>query len=299
MSSGRSVVSTRWYWSDWLSDSTLRACSYAARGLWQDMLCIAGSNKHDYGFVSLNGRNLDERTIARMTNGTESEVHELIAELEKNGVLSRDRRGVIYCRRMVREEKNKRNGRLGAAATNLKNKEKQNSPPAPSTDTDTDTKKEGVAEATPARSRKRAPRESDWPSDYVERFWRLYPKRADSGATETKLEVLHRQGKVEWAVMISGLMRYAAAVTGWERRYVKSPLVWLNKGCWLDEYKTEEANGKDRQGKQGGRRGLSIHEIGERLANENRARDAAAGVRPGDGPDDSGSDLECLEAERG
>lgn len=292
MSEGRQVNSTRWYWSDWLSDQTVRSCGYAARGLWVDMLCIAGSNKHDYGFVSLNGRKLEALEIARLTNGTESEVVTLLAELEKNGVFSRDRRGVIYCRRMVRSEKKRRNGRLGGRPKSQENKQNPDLPnrPLPSTDSNTKKRKKAIP-------RERAGVTSDWPDDFVLRFWRLYPKKADTGATESKLMAVHKGGKVSWAVMIGGLMRYAAAVTGWEQRYVKSPLVWLNKGCWLDEYKQEEAHGKNRQGRQGGR-GLSIHEIGDLLANENRARDATAGVRRGDGPDDSGSGVERMEAER-
>jgi hypothetical protein len=110
-----------------MSDAGLRACSYGARGLWQDLLCIAGTNKHEYGFVSLNGRKLSLPDIARMTNGTEPEVVELLTELERNGVFSIDRRGIIYCRRMVRAEKNRSNGRLGGNPNLLKNKEEKKS----------------------------------------------------------------------------------------------------------------------------------------------------------------------------
>lgn len=117
------TISTRWFWSDWMSDAGLRACGYAARGLWKDLLCIAGANKKEYGFVSLNGRKLDAHQIAQMTNGTEQEVLPLLDELERNGVFSRDRRGTIYCRRMVRAEKNRRNGRLGGNPNLLKEKE--------------------------------------------------------------------------------------------------------------------------------------------------------------------------------
>lgn len=117
------TVSTRWFWSDWMSDPGLRACGYAARGLWQDLLCIAGANKIEYGRVSLNGKNIDPAGIARMTNGTVEEVVALLDELERNGVFSRDRRGVIYCRRMVRADKNRRNGRLGGNPNLLKGKE--------------------------------------------------------------------------------------------------------------------------------------------------------------------------------
>lgn len=157
---------------------------------------------------------------------------------------------------------------------------------------------QGVPRGTP-RARKRTRTAtgavSDWPVDYQERFWRVYPQKSHSGATEAKLARMRKAAKVPWATMLSGLMRYAAAKTG--STYIMSPLKWLNDGCWDDEYKQEARNGKDRQGRQGGR-GLSIHEIGDLLANENRARDAAAGVRRGDGPDDSGSGVERMEAER-
>ena len=121
------TVSTRWFWSDWMSDPGLRACGYAARGLWKDLLCLAASNKREYGFVSLNGRKLSESDLARMTNGAEAEVILLLQELELNGVFSRDRRGIIYCRRMVRTEKNRTNGRLGGNPNLLKSKENQES----------------------------------------------------------------------------------------------------------------------------------------------------------------------------
>ena len=121
------TVSTRWFWSDWMSDPGLRACSYAARGLWKDLLCIAGSNKKEYGFVSLNGRKLTVAELARMTNGSEVEVFLLLQELELNGVFSVDRREIIYCRRMVRAEKNRSNGRLGGNPKLLKKNDNQKS----------------------------------------------------------------------------------------------------------------------------------------------------------------------------
>ena len=50
----------------------------------------------------------------------------MLQELELNGVFSRDRRGVIYCRRMVRAEKSRSNGRLGGNPNLLKTKENKN-----------------------------------------------------------------------------------------------------------------------------------------------------------------------------
>ncbi len=113
------MAATTWgkfYWSDWRGDPALRACGLAARGLWMEMLCIAAS--HDpVGYVCINGRPLGAPDLARMAGATEAEVSGLLAELERNGVFSRDRRGRIHSRRMVRDakrsEEGRKHGRLG------------------------------------------------------------------------------------------------------------------------------------------------------------------------------------------
>jgi hypothetical protein len=122
------TVSTRWYFSDWMSDPNVRACSLAARGLWMDMICIASANKgREHGFVMIAGRILGAKEISRHVGATQEQVETLLEELDSNGVFSKDRRGVIYCRRMVRAEKNRSNGRLGGNPNLLKEKENQES----------------------------------------------------------------------------------------------------------------------------------------------------------------------------
>src|SRR6185312_10359634 len=171
------TVSTRWFWSDWMSDPGLRACSYAARGLWKDLLCIAGGNKAEYGFVSLNGHKLTDAQLARMTNGTEVEVVELLAELEVNGVFNRDRRGIIYCRRMVRAEKNRSNGRLGGNPNLLKNKENPKSVQPNPKPLIPEPEPEPEPEPIPDKilRAKSAAVKDDYPTDAFDRFWLLYP----------------------------------------------------------------------------------------------------------------------------
>lgn len=90
----------KFFWSDWRSDPGLRACSYAARGLWMDMLCIA-AEADPKGYVLIAGRACDARAIARVTGGQVEEVEVLVAELEEHGVFSRDGAGIIFSRRMV------------------------------------------------------------------------------------------------------------------------------------------------------------------------------------------------------
>ncbi|MDB5432513.1 MAG: hypothetical protein JWP35_3629 [Caulobacter sp.] len=96
------VIWSKFYWSDWESDPSLRLCSLAAQGLWMRMLCVAA--QHDpIGFVCIAGRPLDVTDLARVTGCSEAETDVLVSELGRNGVFSRDRIGRIYCRRMVKD----------------------------------------------------------------------------------------------------------------------------------------------------------------------------------------------------
>ena len=36
--------------------------------------------------------------------------------------------------------------------------------------------------------------------------------------------------------LLAGVIRYAAAMTGKELRYIKYPTRWLDRGCWTDEH---------------------------------------------------------------
>ena len=80
------------------------------------MLCIA-AEADPTGYVTVNGRPLGVTDIARLAGVTETECESLLAELDRNGVFSRDRKGVIYSRRMVRDanmaRKNQKNGQKG------------------------------------------------------------------------------------------------------------------------------------------------------------------------------------------
>src|SRR5258708_21359601 len=101
------TVCSKFYWSDWLSDAGLRRSSFAAKGLWIDMLCIAAQSD-PIGYLTVKKVPLSVNDIARMCGGSEPEVGTLIAELERNGVLSRDRNSTIYCRPMLRDDKKPR-----------------------------------------------------------------------------------------------------------------------------------------------------------------------------------------------
>lgn len=107
---------SKFYWSDFESDNALRQCSLAAQGLWMRLLCICARSE-TRGYLTIAGVDLDVAAIATAVSKPETEVSLLLAELERWAVFSRDRKGRIYSRRMVRDEKrvrtNTKNGKNG------------------------------------------------------------------------------------------------------------------------------------------------------------------------------------------
>ena len=93
------------YVRDWQGDTALQRCSFAARGLWIEMLCIM-HDANPCGFLRLGKMDLDAEGLAAWIRGAKaSEVSALLAELEEHEVFSRDDKGRIYCRKMVRAAK--------------------------------------------------------------------------------------------------------------------------------------------------------------------------------------------------
>lgn len=109
-------ASSRFFWNDWRGDPCLRACGLAARGLWMEMLCLA-AEADPIGYVIVGQRPATATDLARLTGASESEVESLLTELDRNGVFSRDRKGRVFCRRMVRDARMsaaaKKNGKMG------------------------------------------------------------------------------------------------------------------------------------------------------------------------------------------
>lgn len=102
--------------ADWRGDAGLRMCSRAARGTWIDMLTIM-HQAEPYGELRVNGKAVDMHELALVINCKVEDVAADIAELELYGVFSRRKNGVIYSRKMERDENRRRkmieNGKMG------------------------------------------------------------------------------------------------------------------------------------------------------------------------------------------
>ena len=125
----------KFFWSDWSNDPTLKLCSFAAQGLWMRCLCIAAESQ-PVGYLAVNGKALDAPTLAKLAGGEAAEVSRLLGELDQQGVFSRDTRGCIYSRRMVRDAQRyaeaRKYGKMGGNPSLRKDLE--NPPPLNPTD---------------------------------------------------------------------------------------------------------------------------------------------------------------------
>lgn len=109
----------QWYPGDWQRDLALQACSFEARSLWREML----DRMHDgdpYGHLTAGGMAIAPADLARMIGKPAPIVKKWIDELESRKVFSRDDEGVIYSRRMVRDER-VRNARAAGGSKSLEN----------------------------------------------------------------------------------------------------------------------------------------------------------------------------------
>ncbi len=95
--------SFQFYPGDWLHDAALRMCSIQARGLWMDMICYMHQSS-PYGHLMVNGKEITPNQLARMVGEAAEGVSRWLMELEDSGVLSYNDDGIIYSKRMVRDE---------------------------------------------------------------------------------------------------------------------------------------------------------------------------------------------------
>jgi hypothetical protein len=183
----------QFYPADWRTDSSLKVCTLAARGLWVEMLCLLhelGQQEGSrYGFLELRGKPLSPDQLGRLVGIDLATLGPLLEELEAAGVFSRDEGGVIYSRRLDRDGKIKQirsnAGSKGGSKSQAKAKQttKQNGSKTPSKAT-SKTQANGAHARAPAEDEveveeeeeeKGGPGESDTPATVVDLYHDLCP----------------------------------------------------------------------------------------------------------------------------
>jgi hypothetical protein len=107
---------SKFWWKDYNNDAALRRCSLEAEGLWMRLLCVM-AEAEPYGYLLVEGTVPDNGEIARIVGRglTERRVAKLMGELLLRRVYSLDDRGIPFCRRMVREAKNRADAKIYGA----------------------------------------------------------------------------------------------------------------------------------------------------------------------------------------
>jgi hypothetical protein len=93
----------QFYPGDWMKDPELRSVSLEARGLWIDVLCMMAESD-PRGYLQISGNAPSDTQLARMVGCTKEELSRGLSELSAAGVFSVTKTGVIFSRRMVRDD---------------------------------------------------------------------------------------------------------------------------------------------------------------------------------------------------
>lgn len=103
MSERKKQPAYQWYPGDARRDTALQSCRLVVRGLWREMLDLMHDGE-PYGHLTAGGESIAEAQLARMVGESLPNVRRWLAELERKGVFSRTEAGIIYSRRMVKDE---------------------------------------------------------------------------------------------------------------------------------------------------------------------------------------------------
>ena len=118
---------SKFFWNDWENDPALRLCSFAAQGLWMRLLCVCAKSD-PVGYLTVDGHSPSHDDLALLIGRPAEELLPLLTELSDRGVYSRDAKGRLYSRRLVRDAKAsaeaRKIGKLGGNPSLLKDKEK-------------------------------------------------------------------------------------------------------------------------------------------------------------------------------
>lgn len=135
-----------------------------------------------------------------------------------------------------------------------------------------DTESESETEQTKQATRASAlVSDDDWPKNYREVFWEMYPSKIGKPLALGKLDRVRKSGKVTFLVLMEGLRAYAHKAD--DRKWC-NPATWLNQERWGDQPALDPQSPRDAQQQ---RSDDAYEQL--RAFNRSRATDDRAGDR--------------------
>ena len=226
----------KFYVRDWMMSMDLRRCSYAARGLWIEMMCLMSMDR--YGYLEHNGKTIQEDELESLTIGLSTRdkgrVNPLLKELEEQGVFSRDENKCIYSRRMVSDYGKKQEfieyGKHGGnpkLKKRVQKEDKKDQNPEPRTQNPEPTR--GLTQGVNPLDIERVAL-----TDF-DVFWSLYPRKVGKKVAK---ESFQKKGCSAIMAKIELAIGDQSKSEDWQRdngRYIPHPATWLNQERWDDE----------------------------------------------------------------
>ncbi|MZR14240.1 hypothetical protein GQE99_14550 [Maritimibacter sp. DP07] len=227
----------KFFTSDWRSDPRLKMCSAGARGVWIEMICLM-HEANPYGHLLVHGQPPNEAQLASLTGIPIAELTEYLGELERMGVFSTTREGVIYSRKLVRMKsksaKARKNGKKGGNPSlgNKKGKSKSVKPPDKGLD------KPQSPEARSQRDNNSEDKSSSLLSarlarddDGYQQFLEAHPKPRETARGEQAWQDAVNAGNSPES-LIDAARRYADVARSFDPDKVKFSDNWLSEGTW-------------------------------------------------------------------
>lgn len=227
----------QFYPKDWLSDTGLRCCSPAARGLWMDMLCIMWSSPVRGALLTPANLQIACKSLQNLTCiSLANDVQKYLDELEAHGVLSRLDDGTIINRRMYfqaqRENDISEKRRIAACKSHASRVRKSRAKPAAPSPT-------AFATATP--------KEKDIRS-WFDELWQVYPRDKNGVRQGKKLAWKYFQASVRSEtdfVSIKAALKSYCASEAVSKGFVKNGSTWFNNWKDWEDVKANKTTNKD------------------------------------------------------
>lgn len=95
----------------------------------------------------------------------------------------------------------------------------------------------------PTVLRSESARRHDWPADFAERVWSIYPRKTEKQPGMAALAELHRKDLLDWQTLVEGIEALAANV---EPKFAPALHRWLKKARWTDQHAPQARAGPNR-----------------------------------------------------
>lgn len=228
---------TKWFWSDYRADGGLALCSWAARGLWVEILALMARSPTPGHLLLETGRKPDLKQLLVLTRGVSTaELRRCLEEITRHKVCSIGPGGVLINRRMVRDAarraRNRANGQHGGNPDLLRGAVSGRISQSVNPDPPDPVYRVGKPQKLEAR---RQTPDADHTARFA-RFWSAWPKARRIAKARAERAWRTLQPDEALTARIVAAVEAATTTRAWrDPDFIPHPATWLRDRRWEDE----------------------------------------------------------------